>query len=89
MITRLDQQIEQLENIVERRLDLCKATWNGTRCTLPANHEPAELHKFPLEFSTDAEFAGGTGAFAGQERRDFAENRYRAEVKRVGPLSMK
>lgn len=50
MATRLDQEIEQLENIVEKCLDLCKAMWNGIRCTLPANHERTEPHKFPVKF---------------------------------------
>jgi hypothetical protein len=48
--TRLDQKIEQLEFIVENRLNLCPATWGGTRCTLPANHAPTEPHKFPADF---------------------------------------
>jgi hypothetical protein len=46
MSTRLDQQIEQLEKLVEARLNLCKVTWNGTRCTLPANHDRDEAHRF-------------------------------------------
>src|SRR5262249_32958606 len=36
------------ETIVEKRLDLCQETWHGIRCTLPANHEPAEPHRFPV-----------------------------------------
>jgi len=54
MTMRLDRQIEQLERIVERRLELCKATWNGMPCRLPANHEPTEPHKFCSE-AADAE----------------------------------
>jgi hypothetical protein len=50
MITRLDQQIEQLEDMVEKCLILCNATWNGVRCTLPANHERTKPYKFPIEF---------------------------------------
>ncbi len=65
---RLGQKIEQLERVVENHLDLCKVTWNGMRCTLPANHELAETHKFAVEFSADAEFAGNAGPFADQER---------------------
>ena len=42
----IDQQIEQLEAVVEKRLDLCQETWQGFRCTLPANHGPAEEHRF-------------------------------------------
>ena len=49
MAMRLDQEIEQLEKIVERCLNLCNATWDGIRCTLPANHEPTHSHKFPIE----------------------------------------
>jgi hypothetical protein len=50
MATFLDQQIEQLENIVERCLNLCKVTWNGVRCTLPANHEETEPHRFQTQY---------------------------------------
>jgi hypothetical protein len=50
MATRLDRQIEELEHIVEERLNLCKVTWNVTRCTLPANHDQTESHQFPIEF---------------------------------------
>jgi len=50
MATRLDQQIELLENIVERHLNLCEVTWNGTPCTLPRNHEQTAPHKFSIEF---------------------------------------
>jgi hypothetical protein len=46
MATRLDRQIEQLEEIVEKRLDLCTATRDKTRCTLPAGHAPAQPHQF-------------------------------------------
>ena len=46
--TSLDQKIEELEKIVEHRLDLCKAIRNGVRCTLPADHKPAAPHKFQL-----------------------------------------
>ena len=31
MATRLDEKIEQLESIVEKRLNLCKAIWHGRR----------------------------------------------------------
>ena len=50
MKTRMDREIEHLGNIVERCLNLCNAEWNDVRCTLPANHEPAGGHKFPIEF---------------------------------------
>jgi hypothetical protein len=49
MATRLDQQIEQLEIIVEKCLDLRKVTCDGPLCTL--HHEPTKPHKFPTEFS--------------------------------------
>jgi|HubBroStandDraft_3_1064219.scaffolds.fasta_scaffold2938538_1 hypothetical protein len=64
MKTRLDREIEQLENIVERCLDLCHAEWNGVRCTLPANHEPAESHKFPVQFRQALALLGGSRAKA-------------------------
>lgn len=48
MSTKLDQQIEQLEKIVEARLNLCKVAWNGARCTLPANHDRDEAHRFDV-----------------------------------------
>jgi hypothetical protein len=50
MATTLDRQIEQLEKIVEAHLDFCNATWNGIRCTLPANHKQTEPHNFPIDF---------------------------------------
>ena len=61
MKTRLDQEIEKLGSIVEKCLDLCNATWNGVRCTLPANHEPKERHKFPVEFRQALTLLGGGG----------------------------
>jgi len=45
----LDQKIAQLEEIVETCLALCSATQNGKRCTLPANHDPAQPHRFAAE----------------------------------------
>jgi hypothetical protein len=88
MATRLDQQIEQLEKMVEKRLDLCQVTRNGTRCCLPANHEPKDSHKFPIEFSTNANPAeqsqrlcrGGAPARRGA---------HHAEAMRVGRPSQK
>lgn len=68
MATRLDQQIEQLENIVEARLNLCKATWHGIRCTLPTNHKTTDPHRFPIEFSGDVDLAGHSGALVDQKR---------------------
>ena len=50
MKTRIDDQIEQLERIVEARLDPCMTMRNGSRCTLPANHT-GEAHKFASDFS--------------------------------------
>lgn len=63
MATRLDQQIEQLGRIVEKCLDLCDATWNGVRCTLPVNHQPAERHRFPVEFLQAVQLLAGGGSF--------------------------
>jgi hypothetical protein len=73
MATRLDQQIEQLENIVEARLNLCQATWYGIRCTLPRNHTPTDPHRFPIEFSPDIDLSAHGGAIANQKRSRFAE----------------
>ncbi len=50
MATQLDQQIEELENIVEKHLDPCKVTCNGSRCILPRNHTRTEPHKSLVEF---------------------------------------
>lgn len=50
MKTQMDREIEHLGNLVDRCMNLCIAEWNGVRCTLPANHEPADGHKFPIEF---------------------------------------
>jgi hypothetical protein len=36
--------------IVEKCLNLCKATWQGMGCTLPANHDPSAPHKFQAKF---------------------------------------
>jgi hypothetical protein len=47
---RLDQKIEELVQMVARRLDLCPVMSNGLRCTLPANHLPPEEHEFRIEF---------------------------------------
>ncbi len=58
MATTLDRRIEQLEKIVEARLDLCKMTWNGIRCTLPANHDQTEPHNFRVTPSGARERAG-------------------------------
>jgi uncharacterized damage-inducible protein DinB len=62
MATHWDQEIEQLEHIVEKCLDLCHATWNGTRCTLPANHESTQPHKFPIEFRRAPDVPTGEAA---------------------------
>lgn len=59
MATRLDQKIEQLGKIVDRCMDLCDASWNGVRCTLPANHLPAERHRFPVHFLQALELLAG------------------------------
>jgi hypothetical protein len=60
MASKLDRQIEQLENIVEKHLDLCEATWNETRCTLPRNHEQTAPHKFRIEFLKTTGCSGAT-----------------------------
>jgi hypothetical protein len=50
MTTRLDDQIEQLQRLVEMRLALCQVARNGVRCTLPENHHPAQEHRFTISF---------------------------------------
>jgi len=50
MATWLDQQIEQLENIVERHFDSCEAMCAVTRCVLTRSHENAEPHISLVEF---------------------------------------
>jgi hypothetical protein len=49
MTPRFEQKIEELESMVEKRLQLCAATWNGLRCRLPADHDQAEPHDFPMD----------------------------------------
>jgi hypothetical protein len=51
MATRLDEQIERLEHMVEKCLNLCKASRHGIRCTLPANHEETTPHRFQIQCS--------------------------------------
>lgn len=53
MATQLERQIEQLEALVEKRLDLCTPTRGEIRCTLSAPHE-REPHAFLNECSGDA-----------------------------------
>ena len=57
MATRLEQDIEELAQIVERCLGLCDATRNGIRCSLPANHGPAQPCRF-LVFDSDVSGEG-------------------------------
>jgi len=55
---QLEQDIEELQRIVERRLGLCPAARNDSRCTLPAGHEPADAHQFQRRHSPEALAAG-------------------------------
>jgi len=64
--TRLDQEIEQLEKIVEKCLNRCNAMWDGIRCTLAANHEPTNSHKFPIEFLLTPGLQGLGGHWRGR-----------------------
>ena len=50
MATQLDQQLEQLENLVERQMNRCEVRCNGSRCMLPRNHVSREPHKFLVDF---------------------------------------
>jgi len=46
MASRLDQEIEHLGILVEKRLALCNATLQEVNCTLATNLAPAESHTF-------------------------------------------
>jgi hypothetical protein len=70
MATRLDQQIEQLEIIVEKCLDLCNVTCNELRCTLPAQHEPTKLRKFRRDSPPTPSTQGEIGLFADRVSRN-------------------
>jgi hypothetical protein len=50
MATWLDQQIEQLENIVEKQLDLRQVTCTARSCVLAHSHENTEPHLSLAEF---------------------------------------
>jgi hypothetical protein len=73
MAMRLDRKIEQLENLVEARLNLCHATWNGIRCSLPKNHASSTPHRFPGEFFADFDLADNATAIPASARRHLAE----------------
>ena len=46
MATQLDQEIEQLQHIVEKYLDLHNVKIG---CAAPASHRPTEPHEAPIE----------------------------------------
>jgi hypothetical protein len=75
MTTRLDRQIEELELIVERLLGLCPVTWNGIRCTLPANHAPTESHSFAIDFLPSSAHSMHTGDTHGPARIERIKHR--------------
>lgn len=50
MATWLDEQIEQLENIVEKQFDLCEVTCTARSCVLARSHENTEPHLSLVEF---------------------------------------
>ncbi len=70
MATRLDQKIEQLGRIVDKCMHLCDATWNGVRCSLPASHNPAERHRFPVEFLEALQLLAGVENFGTDIKTD-------------------
>ena len=74
MATRLDHQIEELEHIVETRLGLCTVTSNGVPCILPANHQPAEWHRFMVHTAPARGGASRGGDYGKSDRR---RNEYR------------
>jgi hypothetical protein len=50
MATWLDEQIEQLENIVEKQFDLCQVTCTARSCVLARCHENTEPHLSLVDF---------------------------------------
>ena len=50
MATWLDEQIEQLENIVEKQFDLCEVTCTARSCVLARSHANTEPHLTLVEF---------------------------------------
>jgi hypothetical protein len=68
MATWLDQQIEQLENIVERHFDSCEAMCTVNSCILPRSHENKEPHISLVEF-LEMQVRHGARIFADQARR--------------------
>jgi len=50
MATWLDQEIEQLENIVEKQFDLRQVTCAARSCVLARDHENIEPHLTLAEF---------------------------------------
>ena len=72
MTTRLDRQIEQLERIVNRRLESCRASWNGLPCRLPANHVPLVPHEYSLDAAAVTELLDNHGP--SEEHTNSSEN---------------
>jgi hypothetical protein len=66
MASRIDKQISELENIVERHLNRCEATLNTNRCILPRDHTRTEPHKFMLEFLQSLAAAEGFESVANE-----------------------
>lgn len=63
MATWLDQQIEQLENIVERQFDAYETMCTVNRCVLPRRHGNTEPHLSLADF-LDMQVRYGAKIFA-------------------------
>jgi hypothetical protein len=50
MATWLDEEIEELENIVQKQFDMFKVTCTARRCVLARNHENTQPHLSLAEF---------------------------------------
>ncbi len=46
----LDQQVDRLEEFVEKHFRRCGVTFSGSRCILPRDHASTEPHTFLLKF---------------------------------------
>jgi len=46
----LDQQVDRLEEFVEKHFRRCGVTFSGSRCILPRDHASTEPHTFLLTF---------------------------------------
>ncbi len=73
MATRLDQQIEQLEEMVERRVDFYEGICEVRSCVLPRSHARTEPHLSLIEF-LEMQARQGAEIFATHTREILREN---------------